>query len=46
MAHAGESPEAFAERVLTTVEKTLKWRDKWATWMRMQDRLDVPYPQD
>ena len=46
VAHAGESPEAFAERVLTTVEKTLKWRDKWATWMRMQDRLDFPYPQD
>jgi len=43
---AGESSDAFAERVLTAVEKTLKWRDKWATWMRMQDRLDFPYPQD
>ena len=43
---AGESPEEFAARILGLVEKTLKWRDKWATWMRMQDRVDFPYPQD
>jgi len=42
----GESPEAFANRVFESIEKTLKWRDKWATWMRMQDRVDFPYPQD
>jgi len=43
---AGESPEEFSSRILELVEKTLKWRDKWATWMRMQDRVDFPYPQD
>jgi hypothetical protein len=43
---AGESPEAFAERAFEHIERTLKWRDKWATWMRMQDRIDFPYPQD
>ena len=42
----GESPELFANRVFDHVERTLKWRDKWATWMRMQDRIDFPYPQD
>lgn len=45
-AGAGESPEAHADRVIEHLEKTLKWRDKWATWMRMQDRIDFPYPQD
>ena len=43
---AGESPVEFTARVMELVEKTLKWRDKWATWMRMQDRVDFPYPQD
>ncbi|MBT3345805.1 MAG: hypothetical protein HN404_22600 [Gemmatimonadetes bacterium] len=43
---AGESADEFAGRILWLVEKTLKWRDKWATWMRMQDRVDFPYPQD
>ncbi|MFH1566618.1 MAG: hypothetical protein ABIL09_01365, partial [Gemmatimonadota bacterium] len=42
----GESPEDLAHRVIALFEKTLKWRDKWATWMRMQDRVDFPYPQD
>ena len=42
----GETPAAFADRALHEVENALKWRDKWATWMRMQDRLDFPYPQD
>ena len=41
-----ESPEDYVSRILDLVEKTLKWRDKWSTWMRMQDRLDFPYPQD
>ncbi|MEW6753292.1 MAG: hypothetical protein AB1505_20270 [Candidatus Latescibacterota bacterium] len=42
----GESAEDHAGRVLAHIERTLKWRDKWATWMRMQDRVDFPYPQD
>ncbi len=43
---SGESPLAYANRVFEQVENTLKWRDKWVTWIRMQDRIDAPYPQD
>lgn len=43
---SGETAEDYAGRILWLIEKTLKWRDKWATWMRMQDRVDFPYPQD
>ncbi|HQH70883.1 MAG TPA: hypothetical protein PK360_02270, partial [bacterium] len=27
------------------IEKTVKWRDKWVTWMLGQQRVDMPYDQ-
>jgi hypothetical protein len=42
----GETVAAQADRLVEHLEKTLKWRDKWATWVRLQDRIDFPYPQD
>ncbi|HXK95841.1 MAG TPA: hypothetical protein PKV38_19395, partial [bacterium] len=31
--------------VIQLIEKTVKWRDKWVTWMLGQQRLDMPYDQ-
>ncbi len=43
---ADETPAAYADRAIALIEKNLKWRDRWATWLRQQDRIDFPYPQD
>ncbi|HNT34663.1 MAG TPA: hypothetical protein PKH07_06680, partial [bacterium] len=31
--------------LLTAAERSLKWRDKWVTWMLGRLRLDIPYNQ-
>ena len=45
-ARPGESTAEYARRVLDCVERTVKWRDKWATWLLMQDAVDIPYRHD
>ena len=45
-ARPGESTTDYATRVLDSVERTVRWRDKWATWLLMQDLVDIPYRQD
>ncbi|MFB3786846.1 MAG: hypothetical protein ACE15F_10815 [bacterium] len=34
-----------AAPVIQLIEKTVKWRDKWVTWMLGQQRVDMPYDQ-
>ncbi len=36
-----ETPDA----VIKLIEKTLKWRDKWVSWIMGQSRFDIPYDQ-
>jgi hypothetical protein len=45
-ARPAETPADYAARVLECVEKTVRWRDKWASWLLMQDAVDIPYRQD
>ncbi len=38
----GKNGEAVQD-VVSLVEKTLRWRDKWVTWLIGQLRVDTPY---
>lgn len=34
------------EALIQVIEKTLRWRDKWVSWLMGQERVNVPYNQE
>jgi len=38
--------DGSVESVVVDAARTIKWKDKWVTWLMGQSRVDTPYSQD